>query len=71
MLKAKFNFKCNGLSKKQGDSLNEEELKKISDFKDQLLKDGILEEEKKELKEEPKAEKKVTRKKRTKKKIEG
>ena len=44
MFKAKRNFKCNGLSKKEGEKINQEESKIIERFVSRLIAHDILEE---------------------------
>ena len=43
MFKVKKNFSCNTLRKSQGDKIESEEVKIISEFIDDLIKDDIIE----------------------------
>ena len=43
MFKTKKNFSCNALRKLQGEKIDNEESKIISDFIDDLIKDDIIE----------------------------
>lgn len=41
-MKALRNFGCNGIKKKAGEEISAEELKKIGDFKEELVKKGHI-----------------------------
>ena len=62
-MKVEKNFSCNGIRKKKGDSLSNEEMEKMRDHLDHLLAHGFLLGSKMpEKKEEKKADKKPEKK---------
>jgi len=61
MFKAKENFRCNSLKKDKGELISADEAKLISEFVNDLLKDGVIEsaEEKKPIRKKRVTKKKV------------
>jgi hypothetical protein len=61
--RAEKNFKCNNVSKKKGDSISDEEIKKMGEFAESLMKDGFILGDPKDLKPVKKEAPKKTEKK--------